>query len=202
MSDWIADRLEDLFGGPVSTGGSFGGGASSVVAWILLVVATAVVIGVVVHVLRNRMPRPDDDSEVSETELAHRRSSRDWADDAAGFEAEGEWKLALRARYRQLVRTLVDRGQVPDVAGRTTGELRADLDRTTPGASVVFDRASLRFELAWYAHEAVGRDDVERLRAEADEVLAAPHARVRSDGAGTGGDAGEPGALDDRVGAS
>ena len=72
---------------------------------------------------------------------------------------------ALRARYRQLVRTLVDRRQLPDIAGRTTGELREDLARTTPDAGEAFDTASLLFELAWYAHVPTGAEQSAQFRA-------------------------------------
>jgi len=93
----------------------------------------------------------------------------------------------MRARYRHLVRTLVDRRQLPDVAGRTTGELREDLADTTPDATDAFDTASLLFELAWYAHVPTGPEQGDEFRAAAEVVLAA-HAQQRADGAhGSGG---------------
>ena len=101
--------------------------------------------------------------------------------DAERLEAEGEWKLALRARYRELVRTLTDRRQLPDVAGRTTGELRVDLDRTTPAASADFDVACLLFELAWYADVPTGVDENARFREAATGVLAARVVDVDAD---------------------
>ena len=96
----------------------------------------------------------------------------------------------MRARYRELVRTLTDRRQLPDIAGRTTGELRGDLDRTTPAASSDFDAACLLFELAWYADVPTGPDESERFRAAAAAVLAAPVARSHDDGGGSPGDDG------------
>lgn len=182
LSDWIGRQLEKLFGdggggdgisGPAAS--SFGGGIGSVVAWILILIAVAAVVAVVVYVVRHRVRRaPRDDGDLSEVEVEHRRSARAWASDAERLEADGDWKGALRARYRHLVRTLVDRRQVPDIAGRTTGELRDDLALTTPDAADAFDTASLLFELAWYAHVPTGPAERDTFVAAAAEVLAAP----------------------------
>lgn len=181
LSDWISRQLERLFGQPTGSlggGSSFGGGVGAVVAWIIILAAVAAVVAVVVYVVMHRVRKVGvDDGPDSEVEIEHRRSAREWRDDAERLEAEGDWKGALRARYRQLVRTLVDRGQLPDVAGRTTGELRADLQLTTPDASAGFDTACVLFELAWYAHVPTGPDQSEQFRRAADEVLAATPSR-------------------------
>jgi hypothetical protein len=113
--------------------------------------------------------------------VEHRRRAGEWADDAERFEAAGEWKLAVRARFRELVRTLVDRRQVADLAGRTTGELRDDLATTTPGATDAFDTACLLFELPWYAHVDTGAAENARFTAAAAAVLAAPVERTVDD---------------------
>ncbi len=181
LSDWIGRQLERLFGQQTAgsaSGASFGGGIGAVLAWILILVAVAAVAAVVAYVVlhRVRRVRPDDGPD-TEIEIEHRRSAREWRDDAQRLEADGDWKGALRARYRQLVRTLVDRGQLPDVAGRTTGELRDDLGRSTPDASAAFDTACVLFELAWYAHVPTGPDESEQFRNAADEVLAATPSR-------------------------
>ncbi len=179
LSEWIGRQLDKLFGGDgggsVPAGGStFGGGIGSVLAWLLILVAVAAVVAVVVYVVAHRVRRPaDDDEPATSTEIEHRRTAKQWAGDVDRLEAEGDWKGAMRARYRHLVRTLVDRRQLPDVAGRTTGELRVDLAATTPDASDAFDTASLLFELAWYAHLPTGSEQAEQFRAAAEVVLAA-----------------------------
>ena len=193
LSDWIGRQLEKLFGGDgggsVPAGGStFAGGIGSVLAWILILAAVAAVAAVIAYVVLHRVRRVrDDDGPESEVEIEHRRSAREWEGDAARLEAEGDWKGALRARYRHLVRTLVDRRQLPDIAGRTTGELREDLAGTTPDAGDAFDTASLLFELAWYAHVPTGAEQSEQFRAAAEAVLAA-RATSRSDAAPAAGD--------------
>jgi hypothetical protein len=170
--EWLAEQLGRLLpdgGGP---GGSFGGGIGALVAWVLIVAAAVAAVVIVVAVLRGRTRRPPtDDGPLSETQIEHRRSARDWDEEAARHEAEGNWKEAVRARYRFLVRTLVDRGQLPDLAGRTTGELRADLAVTTPSAAADFESATRCFELIWYAGAPAGRGDAALVAAAAGRVL-------------------------------
>ena len=171
---WIGDRLDDLLPDGGGGGGTFGGGVGALFVWIVIAAAVAGVVAVLVVVLRHRMPRPDAELVAGEAEIEHRRTAADWRGDADRLESEGRWKEALRARYRELVRTLVDRRQLPDVPGRTTGELRADLHRTTPAADDAFDTCTLLFELAWYADVPTGPDEQQRFRAAATVVLDAP----------------------------
>lgn len=177
FSDWIGQQLDRMFGEsdtPAGTAADFGGGIGSILAWLLIGAAAVAIVAVVVYVVRNRIRRiSGDDGEELSVSIEHRRRASDWDRDAARLESEEDWKGALRARYRQLVRTLVDRGQLPDVAGRTTGELRQDLDLTTPSASDAFDRASLLFELGWYAHLPVERSEYDAFRDAAASVLSA-----------------------------
>ena len=187
FAEWIGKQLERLFGDvdieQPAQGGQFLGGIGHLVAWFLIIAAALAVIAVVIYVIVKRVrPRDVDDSPATETEIEHRRAAAEWRSDAERLEAEGEWKLALRARYRELVRTLTDRRQLPDVAGRTTGELRIDLDRTTPEAAADFDTACLLFELAWYADVPTGADDNARFREAATAVLAAPKVDTATEG--------------------
>jgi hypothetical protein len=177
IGDWIGDRLDDLFGRmgtPDVPSSSFGGGVGSLVGWLLVFVAVVAVVVVIVVVLRNWIGRtPVEEEPLSDTELEHRRRAREWAGDAERHEARGEWKLAMRARLRELVRTLTDRHQVVDLAGRTTGELRADLAVTTPDAHEEFDTACLLFELPWYADVPTGEAENRRFKQAAARVLGA-----------------------------
>lgn len=178
LGEWINEQLEKLFGGAEPVDGTvapsqFGGGAGSLIAWLIIIVALIAVIAAVVFALRRRVRREDVDEDEVELEVEHRRRAAEWRSDAEEHERRGEWKLALRARYRELVRALTDTGQLPNVAGRTTGELRADLDATTPDAAADFDAASLLFELAWYADAPTDAAENRRFRELAAAVLAA-----------------------------
>jgi len=175
--DWIGEQLAKIFepGDEMGAGSSFGGGIGALIGWLLIVAAVVAIVALVVWIVANRTGRTRVAAEdlLSPVEVEHRRRAHEWLVDAEQLEAQGEWKGALRARYRNLVRTLVDRRQVPDVAGRTTGELREDLDETTPTAHDGFDTCSQLFELAWYAGVATGADENARFQAAAADVLAA-----------------------------
>jgi len=178
LSDWLQRLLENL-NVPGAGAGTFGGGAGTVVAWVLIVLALAVAVYAVVRAVQRRVRKvPADDTPTTTTDVEHERRAKDWADEATRMEREGRFKDAVRARYRELVRTLVDRDQLPDVPGLTTGELRQALTRTTPTATDAFDRACTTFELAWYAELPVDGGDLDGLRAAAAEVLVAPRPKV------------------------
>lgn len=183
VGDWIGERIDRLFERlnlpDVGVGGSsFGGGVGSIVAWLLIVVALAAVIAVIVVTVRRWRPRTRDVEELSEAEVEHRRRAGQWARDAERHEAAGEWKLAIRARLRELVRTLVDRRQVADLAGRTTGELVDDIGFSTPAAMDAFEEACLLFELPWYGELPTGAAENARFRELASAVLEAPVERT------------------------
>jgi len=183
ISEWLGDLFSPSFGG---AGGTFGGGVGGVVAWVMVIAALVAIVVVVVVAVRNRIRRPRDDADDTAVDVEHRRPASEWARDAERLEAEGRWAEAVRARYRELVRTLVDRRALPDVAGLTTTELRAELSGTVPDAGGDFDLASGTFEAAWYRLAPVGPDELAALRAAATRVLAAPRHRP---------DVGDPGAL-------
>jgi hypothetical protein len=170
IAEFLGDLVSPSFGG---AGGTFGGGVGGVVAWLFVVAALVAVVVVVVVAVRNRIRRPEVVDE-SSVDVEHRRPAAEWAADAARFEAEGAWAEAVRARYRELVRRLVDARSLPDVAGLTTTELRDELDRTTPSASGDFGLACSVFEAAWYRLEPVGPGDLGALRDAAARVLQAP----------------------------
>lgn len=180
ITDWIGDRIDDLFdrmpeiGSPSGPAPPLGGGIGSLLGWLLVIAAVAVVVVVIVIVIRRWVPRVRDSStSATHVDTEHRRSASQWASDAERYEAKGEWKLAIRARFRELVRTLVDRSQVADLPGRTSGEMLADLTRTTPDATDSFHTAAMLFELPWYADVPTGEAESARFRRAAETVLAA-----------------------------
>ena len=127
----------------------------SVVLWIVLVIVIVAVIAlVIVLVKRGILSRArQEEGETDDTEIStqHRKTQREWAGEASEFEAQEAWKDALRCRYREVVRWLVDQAIVPSIPGRTTGELREDLLSGCAAAWSPFDELSTEFELAWYA---------------------------------------------------
>lgn len=184
--DWLDDRFDWL---PESTGDPAGvsvggpGAIAQILAWVVLLAAVALVLFVVFTVVHNRIGKSVDSDPPDEVEIEHRRAARQWASEAEKYETSGDWKMAIRARYRELVRTLIDRRQVKDLAGQTTGELRDDVAFTTGDSSEAFDTASLLFELPWYGNVPTGESENARFKEAAMAVLAAPIHREISDNA-------------------
>lgn len=175
FGEWISRQLERLFGGAEAGAptGSFAGGAGTLIAWLIIALAAVAVVATVVYVIVRRVRRPPpEDEPVLATEVEHRHPANHWARLAEEHEARGEWKEALRYRYRELIRTLTDRRSVPDVAGLTTGELRVALHDAAPGADEPFDRATSAFEAAWYAGRATGAAENAAFKDAAAAVLA------------------------------
>jgi hypothetical protein len=102
---------------------------------------------------------------------APRRSAAGWRAEAEAHERAGEWRPAVRCRYRALVAELAARGLVDEVPGRTAGEYRGEVRRNLPVAAADFAGATELFELAWYGHGDTGAPEAARLRDLSGRVL-------------------------------
>lgn len=158
--DWLFEQLSKV--SPGSTLGAVG--------WVLL----ALLVGVSVFLLARlrRTAKAPGEGAGYEFDLEDRRPPHEWLADAERFEGRGEWKQALRCRFRALVGELIQRGTVRDLPGRTTGEYRIEVHRNAPAAGAPFAAASLLFESAWYGDEATGPEEAQQFRARAEQVLA------------------------------
>ena len=152
--DWIARVLDGLV-------------RAGLAGWILALMVVLVAL-VVWRVLRDVTRDPGRAFEVS---LAPSRSPADWRAEAEQHERAGEWRQALRCRYRALVVDLAGRGLLEEVPGRTAGEYRAELGHTLPAAGASFRGATELFEGAWYGRRPTAAADTSRFRQLADDVL-------------------------------
>jgi hypothetical protein len=159
---WVRDQLSRLLAS------LFRGDRGTVLAWIILGGLLTVVIVLSARFARSVTPDPGREMTVV---VASRRSAREWRAEADAHEQAGEWKLALRARYRSLVADLASRGLVDEIPGRTAGEYRAEVTETVPGVASEFAGATELFERAWYGNRATGADDAARFRDLALRVL-------------------------------
>jgi hypothetical protein len=171
--DWIARRLPDAptpSGGPVHQGAS---GLGQLLLFLFFAVLIVLLAWIVYRAVRDRVRRgaaePDEDPEPLVEEVRTRSEWRRLAEEA---EAEGRWKDAILARYRELVAELVERRVAEPVPGRTTGELRVDVAERAPAVAGSFDEATTLFELPWYGHLDTGPEESARFAAAASQVLA------------------------------
>ncbi|MFO7960188.1 MAG: DUF4129 domain-containing protein [Nitriliruptoraceae bacterium] len=105
------------------------------------------------------------------------RSAASWRAEAEAHLAAGRWEEALRARYAAAVVTLLERGVIDDVPGRTIRELDAELQRVAVAVAPAFAAAGSRVERVVFGDEPVREDDL-RAAAHALERAASGTARV------------------------
>jgi hypothetical protein len=147
-----------------------GSGAGAVIAWAILAAAVGLVVVLVVRASRSVQLDPRSSPPAVMVELT--RTPAEWRAEADRQEASGDWRDALRSRYRALVGELVIRDAIPEIAGRTSGEYVRDIAVTLPAAAVAFAAATELFELAWYGDEPTGPEESTRFRSLSEQVLA------------------------------
>ncbi len=89
------------------------------------------------------------------------RSAASWQAEADAHEAAGRLEAALRARYAAAVVTLLERGLIDDVPGRTIRELDRELARSVPDLSPALAAAGARVERVVFGDEPATPDDLE-----------------------------------------
>lgn len=173
ITDWINERIAELLGDLVGSGGNGG----STLGWVLMVVLVLIVGYFVVRLLLTlqRSAKAAEEESAAESQ----RAPEDWLRLATEHEDAGEWKDALVAHYRHVVGRLIRREIASDVPGRTTGEFRADVAHNAPAVSDDFDRLSDLFEVVWFGDVPPSPDDVAMAAQLGRSVLAASTSRRR-----------------------
>jgi hypothetical protein len=164
IADWIGDLFSKITFG-LGGGPGFLGNLVS-----LAIIAGIVVVLVLIArslIRRTRPPKPLVDDELT-IELEEGRDASDWRSDAERFEAAGQWREAMRARYRELVRTLIEHRVLDDLPGRTTGEYRAEFVHARPANAAAFIELTELFEAVWYGGLETDAGDNQRFRQLAD----------------------------------
>jgi len=165
-----------------TSGGGVGFGP---LAWLILIVAVAALVGLIVRAIANRVrDRDGDDADdedgavdtvtpLESVQLDHANPPGDWRARSQRHRAAGELRDALRCEYRALVGDLARRRLLDEIPGRTTGEERAQLRRTTPTVTAPFAAAADLFDAVWYGAADATAEMLERFDALEAEVLAA-----------------------------
>lgn len=166
----LIGRLVDLVGG---------GGRGSVIGSVVLVALALV--GAFVVLRFSRTMRRDPSLAVA-VEGGVGRTPAQWLSDAQSHEAAGQWRHAVRCRYRALLAELAAAGLLEEVPGTTAGEYLSQVRRDVPTADGRFTAATRLFEAAWYGHASLDQADVRAFAAAATDVLRAAgvrgHARI------------------------
>jgi len=139
---WVFNELGTLINGIVHAGP---GGLLG----LLLTLAVAIgLVALIVRAVVATSPNPVHARRFSVS--GPRRSAADWSAEATRCEAAGDWRGALRSRYRALIAELARQGLVEEIDGRTTGEYERAVAGALPAQAREFAGATELFERAWY----------------------------------------------------
>jgi len=158
--DWLGDQLSRFTFG-IGSGPGFLGDLVSLLVFAGVVVLIVVLVRAFLRRNRGASEEAGDDLSI---ELEEGRSATDWRAEAEQFEAAGQWREAMRARYRELVTALVEARVLADLPGRTTGEYLSEYAQARPQGRASFDELTGLFEGVWYGGADTGRADNERFR--------------------------------------
>jgi hypothetical protein len=152
---WLGDQFSRLLTS------LFRGDRGTVLGWAILGGLAALIVVLSIRFAGGVTPDPARRIAVP---TVPRRSPAEWRDEADAHERAGDWRLALRARYRALVGDLAAAGLLDDVPGRTAGEYRVDVAAAAPRVGAEFAGATELFERAWYGHDPTGAADTAQFR--------------------------------------
>jgi uncharacterized protein DUF4129 len=158
---FLFEKLGDLLGGLGETTGTIIG----VVVFAAILALLAVL---ATRFIRSMSRSPELDAAVV---VGPRRDAAEWRAEAEAHEAAGEWRQAVRCRYRALIADLARLGVVDEVPGRTSGEYRGEVGRNQPSALEAFGEATDVFERAWYGRSPTGAGEAASFRQFAGRVL-------------------------------
>jgi hypothetical protein len=161
------------------SGGGLGLGP---VAWVFLILAVAVLVGLIVRALARRVGDRDDDSDdapvhqivpLAAAAIDTEHPPSEWRERSRRHRAVGEHRQALRCEYRALVGDLARRHLLDEIPGRTSGEERAQLHRTTPAVDASFGAAADMFDTVWFGAADATAEMLARFDTLEADVLAA-----------------------------
>lgn len=158
---WLWDRLSDL---EVPEGPAGGIGLAVLVLLVLLGVAVVVLV-----VGPGRRAARVRDHEVFADTTRTADEHRAAADEHA---AGGRWDLAVRERFRAVVRSLEERTVLDPRPGRTADEAAREAAASLPGTAEDLTRGARVFDDVWYGGRAASPEHDQQLRALDDAVAA------------------------------
>ena len=157
----VLESLGELLGETVDVvPGGLGGLVLLLVLLTLLVVATRLGLG----------PLAARDRLADRRRSARSMTAADYRAEADRLAAAGEWKDAVRARFRAIVRELEQRGVLDARPGRTAGEIAREAADAVPAVSAPAHDAAGVFDAVWYGRRAATAADHDLLKRSDDAV--------------------------------
>lgn len=159
---WLLKGLAALLSGLSTTT------AGSIIGVLVFVAILALLALLTTRFVRTMSRSPEVDAAVM---AGPRRDAAEWRAEAEAHEAAGEWRQAVRCRYRALIADLARLGVLDEVPGRTSGEYLGEVGRNLPSAAEAFGGATEVFERAWYGRRPTGAGEAASFRQLAVNVL-------------------------------
>jgi predicted lipid-binding transport protein (Tim44 family) len=159
---WLLKGLAALLSGLGTTT------AGSIIGVVVLVAILALLALLATRFARTMSRSPEVAAAIA---AGPRRDAAEWRAEAEAHEAAGDWRQAVRCRYRALIADLARRGVVDELPGRTSGEYLGEVGRNLPKAAEAFGGATEVFERAWYGRRPTGAGEAASFRELAGSVL-------------------------------
>ncbi|MDQ1711550.1 MAG: hypothetical protein QOE45_1000 [Frankiaceae bacterium] len=164
VMNWVFDRLGRVVDKLISV---LPGGLPSLVVIVVLVVLLVVAVRLGLGPLRLR------DALTDRRRDARSRTAAEYRAEAESLAARGEYKEAVRARFRAIIRELEERGVLDPRAGRTAGEIAREGGAAVPSVAHHLADAAAAFDSAWYSRRRPGPAEYERVRVADDAIRTA-----------------------------
>lgn len=159
--DWFMDRLDRVFDELVRV---TPGGVPSLILLAVAIVALAVALRVGLG------PTGIRDVITDRRRGAGSRSPDEYRAEAERLAAEGDFKEAVRARFRAVIRELEVRGVLDPRPGRTAGEIAREGGDAVPAIGDDLRAVAATFNEIWYGRRAATGDDYALVRDADDRV--------------------------------
>ena len=161
--DWIMERLDRLLGEVVNvTPGGLPSLVLVVVALVLLVVALRLGLG----------PANLRDALTDRRRGGRARSPEEYRAEAERLAAEGDFKEAVRARFRAIIRELELRAVLDERPGRTAGEIAREGGNAVPPIAADLRAVAATFDEIWYGRRPATAADYAVVRDADDRIVA------------------------------
>jgi hypothetical protein len=167
---WVVERLTDLL--DTASGVS----SSSALGVVLLVVVAVVVL---IAVRLGLGPLRARDLLGDRRRGASRMTAADYRAEAVAFAARGDWREAVRSRFRGVIRELEERGVLDPRAGRTAGEIAAEAGDSVPAIAGDMRTAADIFNTIWYGDRPATESAYQRM-SQVDDTVRGSRLAVRA----------------------